>query len=794
MREPERPIEHIRERPDGFVRVRRPERRFGELDVEVRELAPHEPFEGREIFTEEVPLDEAGALRDRGLGARQDPARVLTLGVGPLVRRTSGERLGVLLDLGEDEAPDIPELVPEVPRVQKLRLGELAVRAGGDTGDQREAERIGAIFLDETLGAHDVPERLAHLHVAHAHETVEVDRVEGNLPHVLEAHHDHARDPEEDDVVARLHDRARVVLPQVGRLVGPAERAVRPERRREPGVEHVGVLIDVVGLTARTARGIRRVLLGHDDVVAVSAVPDRDGVSPPDLPRDRPVADVLHPIEVDLLLVTGIDRDVALAHGLDRGRRERLHAHPPLLHHERLVDRPAAIVHTDGVRDRLLLREKALPTQQLHHLAARGVAVRTGERTRRGRHHPALVDDREHLQPVALPDLEVGRVVAGRDLERARPELAVDGLIGDDPDAPFHRGHEDLLADVGLPALVVWMHRHGDVRDDRLGACRRDHHVGRPRRHRVGPGIADVVERVGPLDVLGLEVRIRRLVAHAPVHDPVVAVKMPMLVEPDEVGAHGSLLCGVHREVWARPVQGTAEHAELPIDPRPVVVHPPPHLREELLAAQLLAGDPLLRELVLHDDLGDDPGVVRARHIERRLTTHPVVASHEVLVPAKAEGVAQVQIAGDVRKRQHHHERLLRVFVGREEARALPPLVEIGFDGGRPEVLLREIERRLRRSFVSRHQLLTPSRKQKRRLVQGRAASWYHPGFAQRSRAVPHRSALTGGPVPARGRPSEPLTAARLHQSRAFSIGARLVLLPVAAGCRHCTVGPPAER
>src|SRR5207253_6612061 len=74
----------------------------------------------------------------------------------------------------------------------------------------------------------------------------------------------------------------------------------------------------------------------------------------------------------------------------------------------------------------------------------------------------------------------------------------------------------------------------------------------------------------------------------------------------------------------------------------------------------------------------------------------------------------------------------LRVFVGREEARALPPLVEIGFDGGRPEVLLREIERRLRRSFVSRHQLLTPSRKQKRRLVQGRAASWYHPGFARK--------------------------------------------------------------
>src|SRR5438067_12937924 len=92
MREPERPIEHIRERPDGFVRVRRPERLFGELDVEVRELAPHEPFEGREILTEEVPLDEAGALRDRGLGARPDPARLRTLGGWPPRRHAARQR------------------------------------------------------------------------------------------------------------------------------------------------------------------------------------------------------------------------------------------------------------------------------------------------------------------------------------------------------------------------------------------------------------------------------------------------------------------------------------------------------------------------------------------------------------------------------------------------------------------------------------------------------------------------------------------------------------------------------
>ena len=176
-------------------------------------------------------------------------------------------------------------------------------------------------------------ERLAHLDAADAHETVQVDPVEWDLSHVLEAQHDHAGHPEEQNVVARLEDASRVVALEVRRLVGPPERAERPEPGREPRVEHVGVLIDVVAAAARAARRIRRVLVRDDHVVAVAAVPRRDGVAPPDLARDRPVADVLHPVEVDLLLVLRNDGDAAVAHRGDRRWRQPVHPHPPLLEH-----------------------------------------------------------------------------------------------------------------------------------------------------------------------------------------------------------------------------------------------------------------------------------------------------------------------------------------------------------------------------------------------------------------------------------------------------------------------------
>ena len=141
------------------------------------------------------------------------------------------EGLGVFVHLLQHKAADVPELVREVPRVVELVLGKLRVRAHRDAVHQRIAERVRSVLLDEIERAHHVAERLAHLDGAHAHETVEIDGVEGDLSHVLEAEHDHPRDPEKQDVVARLEDRAGVVALQVGRLVRPPERAERPQPR-----------------------------------------------------------------------------------------------------------------------------------------------------------------------------------------------------------------------------------------------------------------------------------------------------------------------------------------------------------------------------------------------------------------------------------------------------------------------------------------------------------------------------------------------------------------------------------
>ena len=62
-------------------------------------------------------------------------------------------------------------------------------------------------------------------------QAVQQDGVEGGLAGEPDAHHDHARHPEEEDVVARLHDGGGKMALVVRRiLIRPPQRAERPAK------------------------------------------------------------------------------------------------------------------------------------------------------------------------------------------------------------------------------------------------------------------------------------------------------------------------------------------------------------------------------------------------------------------------------------------------------------------------------------------------------------------------------------------------------------------------------------
>ena len=121
-------------------------------------------------------------------------------------------------------------------------------------------------------------------------------------------------------------------------------------------------------------RGGLRLFLGNEHL-AVGPVPGRDLMAPPQLARDAPGLDVLHPMEVGVLPVLGHEHGAAALHGVDGGLRQGLGVDIPLVGEERLDDHVRAVAVRHGVDVRLDLFDQTLLFEPRNDGLARGEAV-----------------------------------------------------------------------------------------------------------------------------------------------------------------------------------------------------------------------------------------------------------------------------------------------------------------------------------------------------------------------------------------------------------------------------------
>ncbi len=97
--------------------------------------------------------------------------------------------------------------------------------------------------VDEVERVEDIALGLRHLlAVLVADQAGDVDLAERHVAGELQSHHDHAGDPEENDVEAGDQHVRRVEGLQFRGGLRPAQRRERPEGRGEPGVENILVL------------------------------------------------------------------------------------------------------------------------------------------------------------------------------------------------------------------------------------------------------------------------------------------------------------------------------------------------------------------------------------------------------------------------------------------------------------------------------------------------------------------------------------------------------------------------
>ena len=213
---------------------------LGDLEVPVAEVVPHEVIERVGELVEPIGFDGGVGVADGGGQAGEYPP------VGEVILRIDLAPRGHPLQVHQREARGVPELVAEVspdvelgggvglsPVGERHLLDRHADVLGlGGHGGEGESQGVGPVGVDDVQRVDPVAQALGHLAALSVLDHgVDEHVAEGGGVEAVLAHHDHAGDPEGDDLTGGDQGVARVEGLQLRRLIRPSHRTERPQCR-----------------------------------------------------------------------------------------------------------------------------------------------------------------------------------------------------------------------------------------------------------------------------------------------------------------------------------------------------------------------------------------------------------------------------------------------------------------------------------------------------------------------------------------------------------------------------------
>ena len=563
-----------------------------------------------------------------------------------------------LVDLPTVDQPvGIPNLVTEIPSLLAQRFIEQQVVPGSRAEQHGQPYAVGSVAIDQVERIGRVAERLTHLPSQFVpNDTGQVDIPERFFSFEFISGHNHTGNPEEEDVGGRNQIVGRVVvfdLFVVG-AVDAVEDRDGPQPRREPRVEDVGILPqigDCERIVAALLTGELQRLFGSFgyDIPAFGQVVGRNLLSPPELTRDTPVLDVLHPVAVGVFEFCRDESDIILHDRLKRRAGKLLHLQEPL-HREFGLDYGIGsfrIAHFVGVGFGLF--EQACRIEVFLDLIPYVETVHAGILLSVFVQRTVVIEDVDRLESVFFTQHVVVDVVGGSNFQNTGTEFDVDVFVADHRNrATDQRNQNASIRSQMLVSRVIGVDADGRITEDGLGTGRG---YGEVFVRALDP-IAQVVEFTLRFAVDDLFVRESCLCGRIPVDHTDSAIDFSFVVEVDENFDDAAAQFGIHCEFGPFPVARCAQSAELFEDDAAVFLFPLPSVFEELFTGEAVFVDALGLEFLNDFRLGSDRGVVGTRHPAGIFSLHAGAADQYVL-NGLVEHVSHVQHTRHVRGRNN---------------------------------------------------------------------------------------------------------------------------------------------
>ena len=257
---------------------------------------------------------------------------MVQLGKDPFIHRLKVfiriGRNGLSVHIHHDKTGGVPYLIGKITACFHSFKIEPHVVSGCISGNQRETQRVGAVLVNDFQRINAVAQGFGHFSsLGIPYQAMEKHCGKGLLSHLLIPGENHADNPEENDIISGNKHIRGIKIIQILGFIRPAQRGKRPECGGKPGIKRIGILGQMRTSTLRADIGH---FLCHHDFPAFVTVIGGYPVSPPQLPGNTPVADVVCPVKVSLVHTFGYQADISIFHTFHSRFYQLVHFHEPL--------------------------------------------------------------------------------------------------------------------------------------------------------------------------------------------------------------------------------------------------------------------------------------------------------------------------------------------------------------------------------------------------------------------------------------------------------------------------------
>ena len=244
------------------------------------------------------------------------------------------------------------------------------------------------------------------------------------------------------------------------RMIWPTLCSKSPQLRREPGIQNILILMNMMSPTPWTD-----ISIFHKSILpaTIIAVEHRNAVSPPKLPGDVPVTEILHPSEVGLSPALWVEGNLTIFDYLCCRLFELINGNKPLLREPWLKRSAAAVAMHNGVIKVFNVIKQTVLFKPSNNSLTSLISVKTRELTIAVNNNSMLIKDVDLLKIVSLTHSKVIWVMSWSYLNKTGTKACINMPVREDWNLSVNNGQNNGLSNKICLFWILRRNSHASI-------------------------------------------------------------------------------------------------------------------------------------------------------------------------------------------------------------------------------------------------------------------------------------------------------------------------------------------